>query len=134
MNFDMYSGNAKVLVFTVYDKPNGDVVNITGATAVKFQIFHDSPATGDPVVSKTLGSGITLSDPTNGQFTVTLTSVNTSGFSGRYYYEAEVTDSSSRVETVATGYINITLKRITYRFKIQSIPYGVLGLKRYRPE
>ena len=112
MNFDMYSGNAKVLVFTVYDKPNGTVVNITGATPVKFQIFHDSPVAADPVLSKDLTSGITLSSPTAGQFTVTLASADTAGFSGRYYYEAEVTDSSSRKETVATGYINITLKRI----------------------
>jgi hypothetical protein len=112
MNFDMFSGNNKQLVVTVLDAPNGSVVDITGATAVKWQLFHAAAASTDPVISKTLVSGITLSDPTAGQFTVLLSSTDTAGLSGKYYYEAEVTDVSSRKETVASGYITFTLKRI----------------------
>lgn len=112
MNFDMFSGNNKEIVITVYDKPNGSIVDISGATAVAWQLFRAAITATTPVISKSLVSGVTLSNPTNGQFTVSLSASDTTGLSGKYYYEAELTDSGARRETVASGYITFTLKRI----------------------
>ena len=47
----------------------------------------------------------TLSDPTNGQFTVAIPS--TADISGNYYHEAEFTESGGDVGTVMRGTIRI---------------------------
>lgn len=112
MDFTMFSGNAKVLEFTVYDKPGGDVVTLVGATAIKWQLFHMTPATADPIISKTLGSGITVTSPAGGIYEVVLAAVDTTSLAGLYYYETELVDADGYKETVDSGTINIKQRRI----------------------
>ena len=102
-DFLMWSGDDKTITVTVYD--NDDVVvDITGATITwELSLNVDSAA----LISKTVGSGITLSDPTNGVFTITLDPTDTDSLSGRYYHEAEITDSSGDISTALIGHATI---------------------------
>jgi hypothetical protein len=113
MDFDMHSGNSKSLIVSVLDKPNGSAVSLVSAQAIKWQLFHSTPATADPIISKSLTSGITINTPASaGIFTVVISSTDTAGLSGLYYHETEVTDAAGNKETVDSGFINIKLKRI----------------------
>lgn len=112
MDFSMYSGNSKALIVTVLDKPNGSPVSLASAQAIKWQLFHSTPITADPIVSKSLLSGVTVTDAAGGVFTVSIAASDTAGLSGSYYHETEVTDSAGNKETVDSGFINIKAKRI----------------------
>jgi hypothetical protein len=113
MNFDMYSGNSKQLVVSLLDKPHGSPVSLVSVDSIKWQLFHTTPVTADPIVSKSLLSGITVdADPTLGIFYILLSASDTSGLSGSYYHETEVVDLAGNKETVDSGVINIKKKRI----------------------
>ena len=102
-DFTIWSGDDKVITVTVYD--NDDViVDITAAT-ITWQLSQNVNSAA--LITKTVGSGIALSDPTNGQFTVTLDPADTASLSGRYYHEAEITDSSGNVNTGLVGHATI---------------------------
>lgn len=102
-NFQMIAGDYKTLVITVRNS-DGDPVNITGAT-VKWQAARSLGKAS--VISKTTSSGISLNDPTNGIFTVTLNHSDTDSLSGIYHHEAEVTDSSGFRSTVIAGTMKV---------------------------
>ena len=54
-------------------------------------------------LSKSIGSGITVTDAVNGIFQVELTPADTLAKKGSYYHEAQVTDGSSDIATVFFG-------------------------------
>ena len=105
-DFTMYAGDSKTLTVTVTDGA-GAAKNITSAT-ITWKMLEEQG--GTVKLTKTVGSGIALTTPSSGIFTVTIAAADTSAFlAGQYYHEAEVTDSGSLVSTVLTG--TITLKR-----------------------
>ena len=81
---------------------DGIAINLTGAT-ISYVIFSGGVAT----ITKTIGSGITVTDATAGTFTITLTSANTASLAGSYYHECQVTDSSSNISTIFIGSVTI---------------------------
>jgi hypothetical protein len=99
----VWSGDDKVITVTVYD--NDDVVvDITSAT-ITYQLSQNVKSAA--IISKTVGSGITLTDPTSGVFTITFDPADTASLSGRYYHECEITDTSGDVSTGFVGYATI---------------------------
>lgn len=56
------------------------------------------------LLTKTIGSGITVTDAAAGKFTVALDPADTLKFSGGYYHEAKAFDVS-RPYTIVTGQI-----------------------------
>ena len=107
-DFLMWSGDDKTITVTVYD--NDDVVvDITGAT-ITWELSQNVDSTA--LISKTVGSGITLSDPTNGIFTIALDPADTASLSGRYYHEAEITDAAGDVSTALVGHATINTDAI----------------------
>jgi hypothetical protein len=98
-NFRMASGDTRTLTFTVRDD-GGAVVDLTGAT-LKWVLGKNPRASAD--ITKTTSSGITVSSPTTGVAVVTISASDTTDLDGVYYHELQVTDSSSRVVTVAKG-------------------------------
>lgn len=101
-NFEMVQGNDVDVAIVVRDEA-GNLKDITNAT-VKFAMATDRAAT--PVLTKTTPTEITLSNPTNGEFTVKFDPADTTGLEeGVYVFEAETTDASGNVVAVTLGRI-----------------------------
>lgn len=107
-DFLMWSGDDKVITVTVYDSDDV-VVDITGAT-IAWQLSQNVDSAA--LITKTAGDGVVLSDPTNGQFTITLDPADTASLSGRYYHEAQITDSSGDISTGLVGHTTIKVDAI----------------------
>jgi hypothetical protein len=107
-NFEMVSGDTKDIVVSVLDE-NDAVVPITGATAV----FALSKTDFSPILfTKTVGSGIVITDGPGGILTVTLVEADTESLIGQHYYEIELTDAAFKVSTIALGRITIRKNQI----------------------
>lgn len=90
--------------------PAGTALDLTGAQTIKWQAFAYSKAvpSGAAVISKTLGSGITIINATSGRFDIGLVPGDTSALDGDYYHEAELTDAASKISTLFTGRMRVT--------------------------
>ncbi len=102
-NFEMHSGDTVVIVVTVLTGKD-QVVPITGATAIFIVAKSEN---GSAIFSKSVGSGIVLTDPVQGVMTITLNSGDTEALVGVHYMELELTDAALRVSTIVVGHINI---------------------------
>lgn len=102
-NFVMTAGDTKTLVVTIRNAA-GDVVNITGSS-VKWKAARSYGKAA--VLSKSTSDDISLSDPTNGIFTVSLAPEDTEDLKGIYHHEAEITDADGAISTVLTGTMKI---------------------------
>lgn len=101
-NFSMYAGDTCTIVVTVVDSA-GDPKDISSST-IAWVVYH-----GNTIhLTRATGSGITLSNPTAGEFTISLVPANTEGLgAGTYSHVAEVTDNAGRVSTVTVGTLTI---------------------------
>jgi hypothetical protein len=95
-NFSVYSGVTKSIVVSV-TKENNAPLDITGSQIT--WSFNN--------VLKTNANGITLTNPTQGEFTIHLDSNDTQNMQGRYYHKAIVTDAIGNVSIVTTGKITV---------------------------
>jgi Ethanolamine utilization protein EutJ (predicted chaperonin) len=104
-DFSMYAGDSRNLIVTVTD-PNNNVINITGAT-IKWVLVN-----GDQVVrykDNQSAGGITITNATNGQFQVSITSNDTTSLPpGTYQHEARMIDSSGNSSLLFTGNVTIS--------------------------
>jgi len=95
---ELRSGDTKTINVTVEDS-SGDAKDITGST-IKWRLYIDSD-TSTAKVSKDTTDGITLTDPTNGVFQISIAAADTSALDpGSYTQECELTDSASKVHTI----------------------------------
>ena len=78
----VFAGEDRSLVFTVVDGV-GAPVNVTG-WAVSFVVS---------TVTKTVGSGVTLTTPTSGVVTVALAAADTNALVGGFFYKLRRTDA-----------------------------------------
>jgi hypothetical protein len=102
-NFNMTAGDTKTLVVTVRDA-EGTAVNLTGST-IKWQAKRSLGKAAS--LSKVSASGITLTDPTNGEFSVALDPSDTEDLVGLFHHEAEVTAADGTISTVLRGTMKI---------------------------
>lgn len=103
-NFTMHSGDDKTLQFTVKDQ-DGVVVDITGAS-ITWAFAARVGATA--IASKTVGSGITITDAAAGVFQVTIDAADTASLTGGVlYHEAQLVDSGGVKSTIAYGDMTI---------------------------
>ena len=107
-NIEAYYGSEASLAYTYKDNA-GTAIDLSSST-VKF-VVRDSAA--DPRASLTLlaGSGITMTDAANGQFTVTVTAdqISTLGRRGKsvtHVYDLSVTTGSS-TEVIVRGTLTV---------------------------
>jgi hypothetical protein len=94
-----FRGEDKSIVFDIVNAV-GDPQDITGWT-VSFRVA--SSKFGAAIIQKTVGSGITLTDPTAGRLTVVLASADTVAFTNDgsdadYSYVLRRTNAGSRTE------------------------------------
>jgi hypothetical protein len=88
--------NDVILKYTVTDQ-EGDAVNLTSAT-IKWAIRKNLQTT--VALSKTTGSGISITNAAGGIFEVTLTDIDTENLIGGYIMEAVITDNSGKIYTI----------------------------------
>jgi len=94
--------------FTIQNSA-GDAIDLTGATVATK--FRKNSKTGTVVKSITSGSGITVSDPSNGILSYDAFILDWDY--GTYYYDLEVTFASGVVKTYVYGTINV-IQDVTY--------------------
>ena len=76
---------------TLLEDDSGTLVDISAALAV-FAVFDVDPDTGaatTQLFQKTVGSGITLDDPSAGTMTIQVDGDDTAALDGDYYYELQ---------------------------------------------
>lgn len=106
-----FSGEDFEITCTVDDGNNPpSIKDLTGSTKVTWVVSATPGST--PLISKTLGSGTTLSDPTNGKFKITGAVADTEALGGLYYHEAKLKDSAGKISTVMYG---------TFELKVNSV-------------
>lgn len=103
-NFEMFQGDDKDLVITVTDSA-GAAVDLTGA-AIAWQMARTARS-ATPNVSKSVGSGIVITDAPGGICTISLDPTDTEGLTGDFYHELEVTDAQANITTVLSGTVTI---------------------------
>jgi hypothetical protein len=92
-------GDGRVETFTVTDAA-GAVVNITGMT---IRLMVKRTHSGSVLITKSVGSGVTITDGAGGVLTVTFAATETDDLAGKYVWDLEVTDGASVPRTVASG-------------------------------
>lgn len=110
-----YAGNVRTYPFSVDDENNpGNKLDLTGMT-VAFALSKYLSASAwskTPLVEKSIGDGITITNASQGALTVTLSPDDTASLEGEFYFELEVTDASANPVVVATGRITL-LRNVT---------------------
>lgn len=109
---ELFSGDTKRLNYTVKDGA-GTAIDITTATfrwglskLGKPKTAGEPSPQGAALLTKTVGSGITLTAPTLGQLTVALDPADTASLKGSFYHELEMVLSGD-TSTVAFGQIDV---------------------------
>lgn len=98
-------GDDIVFTMTVRDR-NGSAVDITGFSAIEYRLARFS-SSDEALISKSLGSGVAISDGPSGQATVTLDPADTQNLVGDYYHNAIATDSAGKDQTVFVGVLTV---------------------------
>lgn len=108
-NDTIVSGDNRNIVYTVDDgKSPPQPINLTGGS-VLWGIYRSKLSAAPQVFkSSALSSEIEITDPPNGKFTVKLVPTDTEDLSGDFHMEAQFTDGSSNVSTVAFGTLSVT--------------------------
>lgn len=108
-NVTIWAGDTVNLNVVVGDGAGG-LKDISGATIA--WLLYDENA-GASVLTKSTGSGITITSGAGGAFTVALAAADTEDVTpGAYYHEAEVTDTLGNISTVFIGSVKINRSRV----------------------
>lgn len=115
-DWTMVAGDSRTLRFTVTGD-DGAVADLTGASSVRWGCVRrlaNGSFVAPPAVTKTLGTGVTLVDPSGGIIEVTLSPADTAALpGGRYYHQLELTSAAGGVATLATGTLTLAPDLLT---------------------
>ena len=100
---EITAGDNRDIVYTIVDE-NDVVVNLTGGSIIWRALVS---GTETVVITKSVGSGVALTDPTNGVATVSLEPADTTSLKGTYILDGQFTDSGSDVYTFEKGGLEI---------------------------
>jgi len=101
---EWYVGEDKTLTFTIKDSA-GTVVNITGFT---FEyVLRTGRSHPTKKLSKTTGSGITITDAPNGVLVVAVARADTTGFHAGRYYQGLARTNSGVYDIEIDGYADL---------------------------
>ena len=109
-DFSMHSGDDRVLEVSITDSANA-ALNITGATvtwALSRAVADKVEPKGAAIVTKTVGSGITLTNPSGGVLQVAIAETDTDDLAGTYYHEMQLVLSG---DTSTVMYGTVTIKK-----------------------
>lgn len=113
----MYAGNKRIFEYTVVDEDSSGSppLNLTPFDLRWAMALSDAESkfSTTPMVEKTVGAGIAVTDAANGVCQVTLDGSDTLSLTASipdgtpYYFELEVIDAALEPVTVATGEITL---------------------------
>lgn len=105
-NFEIYQGDNKVVIITVYDE-NDAILDLTGYSAV--WCAYNQSLSDKVIIKSTLpGEGITIPSPTNGQLQITLDSIDTENLNPKTYgHQCEIENAGGSHSTVTVGYMKV---------------------------
>ena len=102
-NFEIFQGDTKQITISVTDE-DGAILPLTGYDAI-WVVYKQTSK--ELIISKTLGSGILIPTPTDGQIVIDLIPADTETINpGSYLHECEIV-SGTEVSTVTTGIIKV---------------------------
>ena len=107
-DFTVYAGSDNLPVFTCYsDTANTTILDISSISDITLIIQRDL-ATAVALTKTKSGGGIAfVTDGTDGKFKVTLTAADTTALTGRYIYQASITDNTGLISVVSLGVITV---------------------------
>lgn len=92
-------GNTVKLVFTIKDSNGDSVTNLATAVKVKFMVkINKTDLDSSAVISKSLGAGITVDDPTIGDISIILTDTDTNIAVDCYFFALQIEYASAIYE------------------------------------
>ncbi|HEY0820258.1 MAG TPA: hypothetical protein VGD46_15845 [Rhizobacter sp.] len=103
-SYSIYEGNDHVLAVQVMQ--GASPLNLAGITAAKFWLAKkvSSPS---PLVEKTLGAGVTVTDAAQGRLEIALANADTRPLKGSLYCELELVNADGRRATVMVGTVTV---------------------------
>jgi len=105
VQIEFISGDSQKLIITVQDADNAPAAkNLTGAT-ITWALARSRGSA--PLITKTVGSGITVTDAANGALEVAIAPADTATIDGVHYHELEVVDSAGNKSTAVYGLVII---------------------------
>jgi hypothetical protein len=104
-DFGIYSGNSPTISITVYQSDGVTPLNLTGMTAQWRLCSLFDPT---PIVTKTVGAGISILNAAAGTVAISLTTADTDNLGGQpYRHELEIIDGAGNRTTVTTGTVTV---------------------------
>lgn len=100
-DFECWQGEDNTLQITV-KKEDGTPKDISASTAITWKLAR-KPSAATALLTKSLGSGIAITDGLNGVFQITLSAADLASLYDSYYHEARVKDSANKSKVVTTG-------------------------------
>jgi hypothetical protein len=100
-NVEIHIGDSKRICLTIYDEDD-NLLDITDYT-LYYYVYESS---GNPLITKSSGDGITIVNAGNGSCTVDFEPSDTENMSGDYKHEVDITDGTD-VYTVMTGKLTV---------------------------
>jgi len=108
-NFEIYQGNTRDVVIEVLDSDTGLPVSLAGYS-VRWVVYEQT--TKAIILQKSLGSGITVPNPTDGKVVIALDSADTQTLTPKVYnHECEIYINTTSVITVSVGTMRVTLSK-----------------------
>lgn len=105
----VFSGDSIILKYNAVDE-YGAVLNLTGG-AIKWQLARNASDT--PLLTKTIGAGVTVTNAAGGLFEVKLSFSETRTLGpGNFYHEVEHTTASGDKYTIFNGAMVLARKLI----------------------
>jgi hypothetical protein len=105
-DLDILQNNDVVIPVTVKDS-SGVVVDLTGYTANFYLVNYYNEDVSSAIVTKSVGSGITVTDAVAGELEVALSKTDTDRL-GVFYLQLDVLDSASNKSTVLQKSVEFT--------------------------
>lgn len=103
-DFSMVRGDTKRLEVTVRDEA-GAIVDLTGSS-IRWRIARSVSSVA--LISKAIGTGITVVNATLGRFDILLTAAESATLPvAALYHESEVIDSGGQVSTILRGTVTV---------------------------
>lgn len=107
-NFDLYLGDTKQIIITAYNEAGG-ILPLAGYD-ITWVVYKST--TKAIVLTKTLGAGITVPTPSNGEIVIDILPVDTMNLiPNTYLHECEISTSPTDVATITTGAVKMIYSR-----------------------
>lgn len=103
--FELHAGDSRTLEVTVTDEDSNVVVDITDCDV--FWVVSRVLGSAS-LLTKQVGTGITVVDAPAGRFDIQLDSDDTQELQGSYYHESRMIDDTGAISTILSGSLTIT--------------------------